>query len=92
MKESKFSEGGSISTFGENFDNNGNLIYSIKNQYKIFGTSINYLLTEKILEIPNYIKIDVDGLEHLILEGANKFLKNEELKEISVVYLGGLPL
>ena len=77
MKETKFSEGGSISTFGENFDNNGNPIYSIKNQYKIFGTSINYLLEEKILEISNYIKIDVDGLEHLILKGANKFLKGK---------------
>ena len=38
----------------------------------------------EILEIPDYIKIDVDGIEHLILSGANKFLKNEKIKGICV--------
>ena len=33
--------------------------------YQTLGTSINYLIDNKILEVPNYIKIDVDGIEHL---------------------------
>ena len=30
----------------------------------------------KFSDIPNYIKIDVDGIEHLILKGGIKLLKN----------------
>ena len=48
------------------------------------GTSINYLLENKILEVPKYIKIDVDGIEHLILEGANKFFKNKKIKSLNI--------
>ena len=86
FKETNFQEGGSLSTFQENFDEKGIELRSdsIKNQYKIFGTSINYLLENNILKLPNYIKCDVDGLEHFILEGADKFLKNKDLLEISI--------
>ena len=34
--------------------------------------------------MPDYIKIDVDGIEHLILNGAKDLLKNKKLKEILV--------
>jgi hypothetical protein len=50
----------------------------------MYGTTINYFLNSKILEIPNYIKIDVDGIEHLILLGAGKWLKNINIKSLSV--------
>ena len=33
----------------------------------------------KILEIPDYIKIDVDGIEYLILEGGDRYLKNKSI-------------
>jgi FkbM family methyltransferase len=83
MKESQFEEGGALNVFGENFDFEGNKFIE-KNSYKIYGTSINYLLDNKILEIPDYIKIDVDGIEHLILLGANKYLQNSKIKSLSV--------
>ena len=35
-------------------------------KYSVIGTTINYLVESKILQIPDYIKIDVDGIEHLI--------------------------
>lgn len=38
----------------------------------------------KILEIPDYIKIDVDGIEHLILEGGDRYLKNVKIKSLSI--------
>ncbi len=84
LNESSFKEGSSNSTFGENFDYSKNLPLKIQNKYKIFGTSISYLLKENILEIPNYIKIDVDGIEHLIIRGADNFLGHKNLKEILV--------
>ena len=33
--------------------------------------------------MPDYIKIDVDGTEHLILKGADKFLNNKN-KSLSI--------
>jgi len=84
MKEKNFTEGSAISTFGEDFDFKGEKILDSKNNYSLFGTNINTLLEDKVLEIPNYIKIDVDGIEHLILEGASKFLSNKDLRGISV--------
>ena len=83
MNENSFEEGGAMNTFGENYDYNGNTFTS-NHKYKIYGTSINYLLDNNILKIPNYIKIDVDGIEHLILKGGNKYLSNPLIKSISI--------
>ena len=63
MLESEFIEGWSMNTFGENTDFEGKSLRP-KHKYKVYGTSINYLLENKILELPDYIKIDVDGIEH----------------------------
>ena len=83
MKESSLKEGGALNVFGENFDYEGNK-FTEKNSYKIYGTSINYLLDNKILEKPDYIKIDVDGIEHLILLGADKHLQDPKIKSLSI--------
>jgi len=72
-----------MNTFGENLDFEGNSFVS-KNKYKILGTSMDYLIENKILEIPNYIKIDVDGIEHLILKGGRTFLKDKRIKSVQV--------
>ena len=37
--------------------------------YNTISVSLNYLVDKKIIPIPNYIKIDVDGLELDILDG-----------------------
>ena len=71
FEESEFIEGWAMNTFDEGIDYEGQKIKS-KNKYKIFGTNINYLIKNNILDIPDYIKIDVDGIEHLILEGAKE--------------------
>ena len=56
----------------------------VKQKYRIFGTSIDNLVENEVIELPNYVKIDVDGIEDLILEGANKILSNETLKSLSI--------
>ena len=83
MNESDFIEGGSLNTFGEKFNFEGN-IFKSKMNYQILGTSINYLIENNILELPDYIKIDVDGIEHFILDGASKYLENKKIKSLSI--------
>ena len=79
MNESHFVEGGALNSFGKTFDYTGKEFTS-KMRYNLFGTTMNYFIEKSILEIPDYIKIDVDGTEHLILEGGNNFLRNKKLK------------
>ena len=83
MSESKFMEGWAMHTYGQK-NNLVNKKKKVENEYKIFGTSINYILDNKILEIPNYIKLDVDGLEYLILLGGKKYLSNKKIRSIIV--------
>lgn len=83
MQESRFIEGGAMNTFGENIDFKGEA-FNAENFYKVYGTSIDYLIESKILAAPNYIKIDVDGIEHHILRGGLNLLKNDNLKSISI--------
>ncbi len=83
FNEGKFIEGVAQHTWGEKLNFEGK-IFNASNKYKIFGTSINFLLDNNILKIPNYIKIDVDGIEHLILQGASKYLSNPKIRSLSI--------
>mgnify|MGYP001290141358 CR=1 FL=1 len=83
MNENEFIEGWSMSNFGD-LKNSEGKNFSPKHSYKIFGTNINYLLDNKIIPFPNYIKIDVDGIEHKILNGASNHLSDFNLKSILV--------
>ena len=42
------------------------------------------LFQKKVLPIPNYIKIDVDGIENLILLGMGNYLKHKSIKSILI--------
>ena len=75
MKELTFEEGLSLNTFGEKYNFEGKK-FNIGNSYKILGTTIDFLVEKKIMKVPDYIKIDVDGIEHLILKGGSETLKN----------------
>mgnify|MGYP001257642558 FL=1 len=83
FNESSFQEGGALNTFKEKFNFTGKDT-EFENRYYLLGTSINQLLDDKVLEIPDYIKIDVDGIEHLILMGAEKYLNNKKIKSILI--------
>ncbi len=83
MNEGEFIEGGALNAFGESFNFEGKN-FEGEMKYKIIGTTINNLIQNNILAVPNYIKIDVDGIEHLILEGGNKYLRDEKLKSLSI--------
>ena len=83
LHESSKIEGSAHNSFGNNLDQDGKNFNST-HKYTIYGTTINYLLDHKILELPNHIKIDVDGFEHLILKGADKYLSNINIKSVLV--------
>ena len=83
MYEGHFIEGGALNSFGEITDFEGNE-FKPDMRYSLLGTTINHLIENKILEIPDYIKIDVDGIEHLILEGGNKALNNNKIRSCSI--------
>lgn len=83
MKENKFNEGEAMNSFNSNLNYEGKK-FDANNQYRILGTTINFLLKNNILEAPNYVKIDVDGIEHLILSEASILLKNKKLNSICI--------
>lgn len=83
MNEPDFIEGSSLNTFGEKFNFEGKN-FKARQKYRIFGTTMDAMIEERCLEIPDYIKIDVDGLEHLILEGGDKLFENKKVKSVLI--------
>lgn len=83
MHESTDTEGGALSNFGNNLGFDGKK-FKFDNKYKIFGTSIDDLIKDKVLKKPDYLKIDVDGNEHLILEKAQTILRANSIKSILI--------
>lgn len=77
-------EGGSSSAFGVNFGFDGNPIKS-EIEYSLIGFSLDDLFKKGVLgSEPGLIKIDVDGIEHLILEGAESILASNKLKSVFI--------
>ena len=83
MNETMFLEGSALHSFGSELNFEGKKI-DAKNRYKIIGLSMNDYIKYLNQETPNYIKIDVDGIEHLILNGGKKILQSDTLKEICI--------
>ena len=81
---SSMDEGHALSAFGVNFDQYGDQLQKVFS-YKTSGYPLDFLLAQKILpEIPKMIKIDVDGIEHLVLSGAKETLKNQKCKTVLI--------
>ena len=83
MMESSFKEGGALHSYGKNINYEGKKI-NIKNNYMLYGFSIDYIINHLDFEIPDYIKIDVDGLEHNILEGGKNMLTKKKIKGLLI--------
>jgi FkbM family methyltransferase len=66
--------GGALSTFGESYDQNGK-DFNTTFEYTIAGVTADKAVDLLLSPKPDYIKIDVDGIEHLILEGCENILK-----------------
>ncbi len=83
MNESSRVEGAALNCFGSDLNFNGNKFIP-KKKYQIYGTSIDEIIYNKILIPPDYIKIDVDGLEHVVLNGAKILISQNLVREILI--------
>lgn len=73
--------GGGLSTFGQDFGWDGKAIPQVFS-LQIFGLSMEDAMQRLVVPQPDYIKMDVDGLEHFILKGGLSVLQN--VKEILI--------
>jgi FkbM family methyltransferase len=67
--------GGALSTFGKEIGSDGKPIKDIFS-FSTFGITMDEAVSIFNLPQPDYIKIDVDGIEHFILESGKNVLKN----------------
>ncbi|HIA12560.1 MAG TPA: FkbM family methyltransferase [Flavobacteriales bacterium] len=79
----RFSAGSSANTFGEKIDFKYRPLHPAYSQ-GCFSTTIDHLVTSGVLPIPQYMKIDVDGLEPKVIRGAKETIKDENFKSILV--------
>ena len=81
---SSIEEGGALSAFGVEYGFDGNKIEKVIAS-KVVGFSLDYLISSKLVnETPDLIKIDVDGIEHIILKGAVETISSKKLKSILI--------
>jgi FkbM family methyltransferase len=55
-------------------------IPKLQNQSLIIATNLDFYYENKILDIPNYIKIDVDGIEYDIIKSGEKIFSNDKVE------------
>ena len=66
--------GGALSTFGKDYGYDGKKL-DFKFQFQGIGMRMDNAVDLWGLEQPDFVKIDVDGIEHLVLEGFGEKLK-----------------
>ena len=85
--------GGAISSFGQNAIGHDGKIIKKRFEFKTIGLTIDSTVNLLNVPNPNYIKMDVDGIEHLILCGGINVLKtvksvlieiNDDFQELGI--------
>jgi FkbM family methyltransferase len=87
---SEFTTGGSCHQFGAETDFRLKPVKSPFAQGCVSFT-LDHLVAEGIIPMPDHIKIDVDGIEHLVLAGAQNVIQNPQLKSILIEINTNLP-
>lgn len=73
MKMTSTEWGGALSTFGKDFGWDGKKISQVF-EFSTIGISMEDAVRYLLIPAPEYIKVDVDGLEHFILKGGAQVL------------------
>jgi len=77
-------EGGALSSFGVDYGQDGTPMNKVF-AYQTCGFSLDFLMEAGVVaEYPSLIKVDVDGIEHLILRGAVKTLAHPQCKTVLI--------
>jgi FkbM family methyltransferase len=80
---SGFLLGGSCHTFGEKLDHQLRPREAGVSQGSV-STTLDEMIADGAIEPPHHIKIDVDGLEHKVLAGAQQTLRNPRLQSLLI--------
>ena len=81
---SMLDEGGSMSTFGVETGHDGQAL-ATKLAYATTGMTLDFMIDQGLVpQPPEMIKIDVDGIEHLVLRGSEKVLAMTSLATVLV--------
>jgi FkbM family methyltransferase len=67
--------GAAMSSFGQEFGHDGQTLRKVF-EYSMIGLSMIDAVALLKIPLPDYIKMDVDGIEHLILKGGGTVLQN----------------
>lgn len=84
MSMSSEEVGGALNTFGVSYDWTGAQICSVALSYRTLGVCADDYVVLAQGRTPNYVKIDVDGIEHLVLSGMKAILASSALKAVLV--------
>lgn len=75
--------GGACHTFGADLDPHLRVRESARMQ-GCCSTTLDKLVQRGVLPVPTHVKVDVDGLEHKVLDGCRDTLANPRLKSVLV--------
>ena len=80
---SKFGTGSSHHMVDQKLDHNLKEI-EYKNKQGVFKSSLDEIISNWDFPNPNYLKIDVDGIENIIIKNSSALLKNDKLESILI--------
>ncbi len=80
---SKFITGGSYNSFADTTTASGRPLRQSFRQGS-FGTTLDKMIADGVVQVPDYIKIDVDGIELKVLSGMVQTLANPNVKSVLV--------
>jgi hypothetical protein len=80
---SEFQTGGSCHSFGEKIDHRLERRDTALSQGCVSAT-LDTLVAEGVVPMPNHIKLDVDGLEHKVLAGCRTILRDPRVQSVLV--------
>lgn len=88
MKESDFilqglDRGGALSAFSVDYGYDNRPLEAML-RYRTVGLSIDEVVDKLGVPVPDSIKIDVDGVEHLILRGGRKVLSDPRVRSVLI--------
>lgn len=85
----RFQPGGSCHAFGAPVDPN---LKTMRTEFRqgCFAAPLDELVAAGVAPVPTHVKVDVDGLEHMVVAGMNDVLNDENLKSVLLEINGNL--
>jgi FkbM family methyltransferase len=75
--------GGALSTFGASYGHDGRPMAKVF-EFRTVGLPMDDFVSRLALPEPQYIKLDVDGIEHLVLQGGRRVLRGVQSLSVEV--------